>query len=603
MRFWLSLGRALAESPIRRKLLISYLLFIAVPLILFSTVSYMAVSRYYEDQVWFSASQAFDQALTFLSSKVNAMVKASDIVYFSAEVQAALTRDRARFENNLIQQSIDANNLDNYLSSFRNADDVYRISLFVPGWLSYSSQGIVFDDLDRFVGDANRAAALKSRDKVTWSPGETVVNENQLKEFLPVVSMYRKIRDFNDLRSTIGVIRVVILQRTVDSVVEKAATTRDGLVLVCNSQGAVVSSSSKAAALAPWMASLSRLPEGESPGWSDMSADGKDYSVRRRALPGTDWTLVSVIPMTDIRYQSYRLRILLLCLVLVIGTAAYGAAALITRSTTRRLTDLTLAMEQVGREESLAALEDGPPDEIGVLTRSFRSMMRQIGQLLEAQYQAGQDLKSAELRALQAQINPHFLYNTLELINWQAMNKGAPEIAEISRALARFYALSLNNGRDLVTVEDELAHVETYVEIQNRRFDRRIGFRVEVPRALRPRPILKLLLQPLVENAILHGILERGEEASGRVTVKGRRSGADMILTVEDDGVGMTEDQLGRLLSAAPTGEESRSQSSHGYGVRNIGERLRLYYGEAYGLEYRSVVGKGTAVSLRIPLR
>jgi two-component system, sensor histidine kinase YesM len=303
------------------------------------------------------------------------------------------------------------------------------------------------------------------------------------------------------------------------------------------------------------------------------------------------------VPWADIVYRSVRLRAWLVAAVLVLGGAAELAAWLLTRKAIRRMTDLSLAMEQVGRAEGIDRLEDGPSDEIGVLTRSFRSMVHQIDQLLADKYQAGQDLKGAELRALQAQINPHFLYNTLELINWQAMNKGAPEIAEISRALARFYALSLNSGRDLVTVEDELAHAAAYVEIQNRRFDQRIAFRVEVPPELRIRPIPKIVLQPLVENAILHGILERGEDASGTVTVVGRSVGGDLSLTVEDDGVGMSEDRLGRLLS------RPSAQDLHGYGVRNIDERIRLYYGEAYGLEFRSVPGEGTSVTLRVPLR
>jgi two-component system sensor histidine kinase YesM len=251
-------------------------------------------------------------------------------------------------------------------------------------------------------------------------------------------------------------------------------------------------------------------------------------------------------------------------------------------------------MTQVGRAEVLDHLVDGPSDEIGLLVANFRSMVGQIDGLLEAQYRAGQDLKSAELKALQAQINPHFLSNTLEMINWQALNKGVPEIAEVSRALARFYALSLNNGRDVVTLADEVAHTETYVEIQNRRFGHRIDLRVRVPKTYLRCEMPKILLQPLVENAILHGILERGEDRGGTITVSARRDGGDLLVTVADDGVGMDPARAASLLTVEP------QAGRHGYGVKNIDQRVRLFAGEGHGLSFTSRPGRGTKAVLRL---
>lgn len=582
-------------QPIRTKLLLAFLLFSAVPLVLISLVSYVATSRYYEDQVRYSAEQTFDQTFQYLQSKLATVVKDSDILIFSGEVQTALARDRDRFEGDIVTQNADMARLDAYLASFRSYEDVYRVILWVPGWLCYANERISYQNLDLLKEDPAAERLFSSKEKVSIFPPASIVDEYDLRKTVPVIPLYRRIRDMNNIPRFIGVIQLSIREDEIMSILERARTTRGSLVFLRYSSGELICPVGVDADRARGLGGArgARLDGGSA--WTDLPVSGTSYAVRTRGFPGIDWTLVEAVPWADIVYRSLRLRVWLFAGVLVLSGAAAAAAWLLTQRATRRLTDLSLAMAQVGRKEGLDRLDDGPPDEIGVLTRSFRSMVRQIDQLLESQYRAGQDLKSAELKALQAQINPHFLYNTLDLINWQAINKGAPEIAEISRALARFYALSLNSGRDIVTVEDELAHAATYVEIQNRRFEERIHFAVKVPKALRCHPILKIILQPLVENAILHGILERGEGASGAVTITGRRSGGELSLTVSDDGVGMSKEQLDRMLSEMPTA------NGHGYGVKNIIERIRLYYGEGYGLAFKSAPGVGTSVTLRLP--
>ena len=203
------------------------------------------------------------------------------------------------------------------------------------------------------------------------------------------------------------------------------------------------------------------------------------------------------------------------------------------------------------------------------------------------------------MKALQAQINPHFLYNTLDLVNCLALREQVPAIGEAVGALSRFYRLSLSGGAERVTVAQELEHVETYLRIQNMRFDDGIALSVDVPAEVRAATILKIVLQPLVENAVLHGIREK-ESGRGTVTIRGHTlegaAGLEVVLEIEDDGVGMDAAQLEAL------GEERAGPSEHGYGVRNIDRRLKVEYGAEYGLTFRSRPGAGTAVLVRIPL-
>jgi two-component system sensor histidine kinase YesM len=181
------------------------------------------------------------------------------------------------------------------------------------------------------------------------------------------------------------------------------------------------------------------------------------------------------------------------------------------------------------------------------------------------------------------------------MINWKAMDHGIPEIAVIAQSLARFYKLSLNEGKDIVSLSDEINHIKTYVQIQNLRFDNRIKLEVNLDDQILQHQILKLILQPIVENSIIHGTLENRDKRYGCITITGRLERDDLLLYVQDDGKGMTEDKAMSLL------QESGTHESHGYGIRNINHRIKLCYGNQYGLTYTSALNNGTRVEIKIP--
>jgi two-component system sensor histidine kinase YesM len=233
-------------------------------------------------------------------------------------------------------------------------------------------------------------------------------------------------------------------------------------------------------------------------------------------------------------------------------------------------------------------------DEIGQLERKYNYMLMQIEELVEEKFRIGKESKNAELRALQAQINPHFLYNTLELITCMALKYKARDITDLVNLLARFYKLSLSKGKDIISIEDEIAHIAAYVKIQNLRFEDTITLEMDIDERLMEYSILKLVLQPLVENSILHGIMER-EDRTGIIRITGRFEGGDIVLSVTDDGVGMSRDTLDRIFT------ENKRKDGHGFGVLNVDRRLRINYGELYGLSYKSVEGEGTTVEVKLP--
>ncbi len=229
-------------------------------------------------------------------------------------------------------------------------------------------------------------------------------------------------------------------------------------------------------------------------------------------------------------------------------------------------------------------------DEIGDLIRGFGSMIEKINHLINKVYEGKLLQKQYEMRALQAQINPHFLYNSLSLINWKALEAGKEDISKLTLALSSFYRTSLNRGSNVLTIEQELENMKSYLEIQLCMHDNSFDVVLDVDKGILPYQTLNLLLQPLVENAIEHGI-DLLEDRKGIVKITGQMDQDKIYLCVADNGVGIEPELLSSILEF----------KTRGYGVRNVNERIKLFYGEEYQLQIESREGEGTKSIITIP--
>lgn len=257
-----------------------------------------------------------------------------------------------------------------------------------------------------------------------------------------------------------------------------------------------------------------------------------------------------------------------------------------------RIERLTHFMQEVQEGSMDMQMESDDRDEIGMLYRGFGSMMKRIRTLINEVYLSKITQKEAELKALQAQINPHFLYNTLSLINWKALVAGEEDISRMTLALSTFYRTALNRGRNVLQVETELSNTRAYLEIQSMLHDGDFDYEIEAQTEILQCESLNLILQPLVENAIHHGIEEK-TDGRGKITVRGWKEDNCVWFMVEDNGVGMEQEVADKILT----------MESKGYGVRNVDERIRLCYGEKYAMKVESVVGKGTKMTIHFPAR
>ncbi len=265
----------------------------------------------------------------------------------------------------------------------------------------------------------------------------------------------------------------------------------------------------------------------------------------------------------------------------------------------KKLHDVTTTITE---QDLQALVTSDNVDEITELGMSFNIMIGKIRELLDSKIKEQENLQKAEFRTLQAQINPHFLYNTLDTIIWLAESKKTGQVIEIVRALSQFFRITLSKGRDWITIREEIERTRSYLTIQKMRYRDILDYRIEVDEDILDGTILKLTLQPLVENALYHGI--KNKRSGGTIIVRAGRANVDeVLLEVEDDGVGFTSYKLGQIQARLnnDTGEINLQES--GFGLENVSKRIRLYYGQKYGLTIRSEYQRGTKVTLVIPFK
>lgn len=317
-----------------------------------------------------------------------------------------------------------------------------------------------------------------------------------------------------------------------------------------------------------------------------------DYIILCEQSNTTGWTVWLYQPVGLAGEAMRPIGVMAGVTILICIFAAVLAYFITSGMVSSRIERLTHFMQEVQEGSMDMQMESDDRDEIGMLYRDFGSMMKRIRTLINEVYLSKITQKEAELKALQAQINPHFLYNTLSLINWKALAAGEEDISRMTLALSTFYRTALNRGRNVLQVETELSNTRAYLEIQSMLHDGDFDYEIEAQTEILQCESLNLILQPLVENAIHHGIEEK-TDGRGKITVRGWKEDNCVWFMVEDNGVGMEQEVADKILT----------MESKGYGVRNVDERIRLCYGEKYAMKVESVVGKGTKMTIHFPAR
>lgn len=325
-----------------------------------------------------------------------------------------------------------------------------------------------------------------------------------------------------------------------------------------------------------------------------FNQDGKLYLYQKVA--NWDFYMLSSVPTMELYKSSIRTIVLMAFIMLFLLTVSFIVVKRIISKVYRPLDKVVRKMDDVASGSLKTRINvEHMGEDFTKLALGFNSMMEEIQVLMEQVKMEQHQIEQIRFNALQSQIQPHFLYNTLECIHWQAMADGNEEISTLVKALAKYYRICLSGGHDVIPLKMELEHVRNYMIIQNMRYDNIIGCEFEVDGFAEETMIPKLTLQPLVENSIYHGIKVK-EGKTGKVFVKVSGEGDVVHITLADTGTGMTEEQIGEMNQHL-----SEYDDSFGYGVRNVNKRIELLYGKEYGLHYKKNESGGVTVEILLP--
>jgi len=310
----------------------------------------------------------------------------------------------------------------------------------------------------------------------------------------------------------------------------------------------------------------------------------------------TGWRVVGVANFSELMKGQKEAQNLYFVTAIMIFLAVIFLSTMMATAITRPVKQLMDSMKEVEQgnfEKANVDVKSG--NEIGSLGKSFNIMAERIRQLIEQNTAVQEQKRRSELRALRSQINPHFLYNTLDSIIWMAEGEKNKEVVLMTAALARLLRQSISNDNERIPIEKEIEYTRNYLTIQQMRYKDKLEYEIDVAPDIQKEEIINLVLQPLVENALYHGIKYKGSK--GKITIRGFQEEDRIVIQISDDGNGMDEETLLNIMDKSKANE-----GTGGVGVYNVHTRLQLYYGEDYGLHFESALGQGTTVTVTIPL-
>ena len=413
-----------------------------------------------------------------------------------------------------------------------------------------------------------------------------------------VISMSRAVEITVGGSTEQAVLLIEMAYQGIEEVLDEVTLGNGGYIYLMDSKGEII-----------WHPKFELIASGRvkennlvAAGYDDGSREevfnGTSQTVVTKTVGYTGWKLVGVIKGTGISLNMLKTRLFIVFVILLIIFIVIIINSYISFRVTNPIREL---------EKSVKALEEGNLDadiymggsyEVQHLGKSVQDMKFRIKGLMQDIVNEHEEKRKSEFDSLQAQINPHFLYNTLDIIVWQIENEKQSEAVHTVTALARFFRLSLGKGKNIVTVKDEIDHVKNYLMIQHMRFKNKFDYEFDIAEDVLELPSLKLMLQPLVENAIYHGM--EFMDGDGLITIKAWREENELYLSVADNGLGMTEDKVEMILTGKSSSGNGRGS---GIGVKNVNERIKLYFGEAYGLTIDSEPDEGTKVTIHLPVK
>lgn len=576
----------------QNKLIISVFIIIMVPIIMLSSFSYyqntemiksssIEMSELYLHQV----RSSVDTNLTDLSNVAKVLSNQSTIIDILGKDPSSIPFD---------EQFQDLKKLDSIIPSFSYSPSIYNIRLYVKDGFIYSNRNFITYNLDD-IKDVDWAKILHDFYAVVYftEPYEYTYTSNNTQRIISAIVPIRSSENFEVFD---GVICVDMLEKDMLNLMAVADYSSKGEVLITDrNYEPIFRYTTTDEAFFESIAPM--LKEDIKENYTD-SVSVVDTNVVGEVSLWNTWKLVSITPIEDLLATQYDLKLQFILSVILASVCVFFVAYFYGRHNAKRINNLAKQIRVVERGNFDVCCVVDSADEIGDLQTSFNYMVQKIQSLMEDQYQLGKNLNLMEMRVLQSQINPHFLYNTLDLILWTAKRNDVELVCDIVIKLSKFYRISLSNGYDYIDLIDEIEHVRLYVELQNLRFAKKIDLVTDIDSRIEDHKIMKLFLQPIVENSILHGISNSDVE-QGKIFISAALKEDVIEICVKDNGIGMDQSTVAKLIAYSEF--PSDREYVGGYGLKNVIDRLKLYYDNQAQILFKSLPNIGTEVIITIP--
>lgn len=429
--------------------------------------------------------------------------------------------------------------------------------------------------------------------------GQVVVSQTHVQnivagEYPWVVTLSRMIKN-PDTGEPIGALMVDLNYNVINDLCKKINLGNKGYVYLLDNQGGIVYHPRQQMLYHNLIYEPVQevLKSKEASITKKVGEEQKVYMMTRSRM--TNWTAVGVTNVSELFPHEKETDLFYFVSMAVVILLALIISHIFSKAISRPIKALRNSMKEVEKGNFHMKTLKTDQTEIGMLGNAYNLMLEKIQELLQEQVEEQKKIRKNELRALQAQVNPHFLYNTLDSIIWMAEEGKNDDVVTMTIALSRLFRQNIHNEAEEITIREAVEYAENYLIIQQMRYQDQLRYEIQVDQNIMGYYMIRLIIQPLVENALYHGI--KYKEEGGTIRILGYEEEDQIILKVQDDGVGMTEETLAHIFDKKPKGK------GNGVGVRNVQERLQLHYGKQYGLTYESAKGAGTCVIIRIPKR
>ena len=574
------------KASIKYIISISFTIVAVIGMIVVGGALYLRFSNSTEEMVSKNNQTIIEQVNLNLDSYLRNMMKISDTIYYRAIKKTDMSVENIEKEMDLIYEA--------------NKDNLISITLFSEfGEIieSYPLQQLK-KNIDPRINDWFKNAKNRKENLHFSTPHVQNLFYDPDYKYTWVVSLSRAVEITNKRKISSGVLLVDMNFSGIEQICKNVEVSKNGYVYLIDRDGEIIYHPRQQLIYSNLTTENNKEAAKYEDGNHIEKFEGSNRLVTVKTVGYTGWKLVAISPMSDVTAGYYEFRVFAIFIMIFAIFTLISINMFVSSRIANPIKDLEKAVKEFENGVENLNISESGSYEIQHLTKAIKSMVNQMNLLMKNIMVEQESKRKSELNALQAQINPHFLYNTLDSIIWMIENENYDGAIVMVTALARFFRISLSKGKNIITVKDELEHARNYLTIQSIRYKNKFIYSIEADEDTLNLTSIKLIIQPLIENAIYHGIKSKNEY--GKLTIRGYKDKNMLIFVIKDTGKGMDEDTLTKLYQRI--NEKKRDEKENrGYGIWNVNQRIKLYYGEQYGLQIDSIVDKGTSIYIKIP--